>query len=1641
MEETKSNEEKLIKQLIPRITEFFTKNKTLEKGKLKELITLLEFPNIPEIQDTESFWKEISKNSSNKNITKELFMKNLTEYIHNHSKEIFEQESALINNVTQFLERPVQLVEDFDPDNELIFEFYRLLATIEFFDFTDKKNSQSISLTSLQKYLNEYKFINLTKESINDLIEELLKQKSSEIKIYDYLEIMEKMNKEYHSYKLEKYAEKKLVFLNEDLDQPELNGFINLLSFIKILLEISGSILICHEKSIKVIKNNDVLNAEYLNRNFLVLVNNMKLYCYEIMRIYHEQKQKFEYFICANISKIAILKQEIKDLEEKLKAKDYDDNDNILKTLYDEVKNEKKKNEDLFNENQTLKKQISDNNDKLYDNDYKIQEMKKVIQENEGKINMINKEKELQKEKYKNVFDQLNSILLMNKEKEQRLNECIEKMNLSPNLLHLVNLEKVDIISYINDKDKYYASIDNKNKTLKNRIIELEKDLQKNAEEISDLKYKNDSLNKKNEMLQKEIDDSKKEVEEQTEKSFFLNSVIDDKVDKEDYDNLEHQLNEEKEKNSKMKKDIDKLNEEISKKEEDIIRSKNKINSQENIIKENESKINALNEQIKLNDDKYNELLNKYKSMITKLEEDERNFNNAIDNLNLSEKYQQLVKMEKPELIKIIIDKDSYISKIETENITNKSEINELNKKNQELNDEITKNKATINDLNLKIISTENELKEINNNKIQLEKNLQTKEDDLRKEREEKEKLEKNLSEEKKKNELLMNDNKIMKNEIISQKENISKANNEISSLQNKNTEKEEQINSLTKEKDILNKNYKELLDKYNEQLANTRQKEQRTSIAIQNLNLSGEYLKLANMSKDQLISLIVEKDKYLKMTEDLNKDLNEKIEKINKEKNMVEDECNKLKLDIVDLEKKNSLLNEENEHINKDKDNLTTEKNNLISDLQKEKDQKEIYIKEVTSLKEEITKLNQSINTLKEEIQKLTTENKSKDETISNLENKINTLQSQLNDIEKQKSDLTSKYKELIEKSNIQLEKIKSFNLKEKNELDLISKLYLTNQYQSLSSKPKADLISLIIEKDNLIQKFEKEKEELNNKVITLDKSKIELEKNISDFEAKNNTLNNKIKNLEQEINTVKTENENLIKEKNELNNMLKEEKKLGEKMKSTNDLLNKENTRIEVLIKENKKLTDEINTQKELITKLEKDIANNKKNLEEKENKNIDLNKEIESLNSKYNELIDKYNSQNIIIKNKEKSKDNLVQTLQEKYKYLQHLSEVDLIKAFIEKDTSYINLQDEHKKIKNENSSLTKRTKELEDLLNKAKGLKQKYITVFEKYQESEKAKAQLTKERDEYKIKYDKLFDSMVKKDKEPKIFKSNLLALINTSQFILKKQIKKVAKKIYQEEKIYDYLCLRLERKIIDTLKDSLWDGKTVFTESIKYIDEKENTFSDCIVFITNQYFYLFNYKYKCCFASPLIELALISITNSSNYICFFFQRSEAVIIECFRVLELVNFMKLLQARQKSLKFSLSIEPFIHTQPNEVKKKNFIECLYYGKAAFSGSFQKQVEGLFTLSYEERFGVLCEIGLIILESATGKPKQIINLLFADFSRFNTREGNNGLAINIRGQIYKFIFDSEQIRNEWEKHIKTWKANNSLLTKFNS
>ena len=136
-----------------------------------------------------------------------------------------------------------------------------------------------------------------------------------------------------------------------------------------------------------------------------------------------------------------------------------------------------------------------------------------------------------------------------------------------------------------------------------------------------------------------------------------------------------------------------------------------------------------------------------------------------------------------------------------------------------------------------------------------------------------------------------------------------------------------------------------------------------------------------------------------------------------------------------------------------------------------------------------------------------------------------------------------------------------------------------------------------------------------------------------------------------------------------------------------------------------------------------------------------------------------------------------------------------------------------QEENKNLNNKIKSLTDRNQKLEDYLNKCKDLKQKYLNLRNTNTELIKNFEDSKKERDEYKQKYDKLLESMVKKDKEPKIFKTNLLAIINTSQLILKKQvIKKQKPKPNQVTKKYDYLCIRFIRKITESFEDKQYDG-------------------------------------------------------------------------------------------------------------------------------------------------------------------------------------------------------------------------------------
>ena len=55
----------------------------------------------------------------------------------------------------------------------------------------------------------------------------------------------------------------------------------------------------------------------------------------------------------------------------------------------------------------------------------------------------------------------------------------------------------------------------------------------------------------------------------------------------------------------------------------------------------------------KKNNKNYNDLLNKYNTLLSQKTDYEKKINDAIKSMNLDEKYQKFVNMEKPELIKV----------------------------------------------------------------------------------------------------------------------------------------------------------------------------------------------------------------------------------------------------------------------------------------------------------------------------------------------------------------------------------------------------------------------------------------------------------------------------------------------------------------------------------------------------------------------------------------------------------------------------------------------------------------------------------------------------------------------------------------------------------------------------------------------------------------------------------------------------------------------------------------------------------------------------------------------------------------------------------------------------------------------------
>ena len=528
----------IISALLQKITDYFTKNKFLEKSKLSEFLSFIDFSFITEKdKGLDKLWFQLSKNAPNQNqLSKEIVIQNLSEFIQSHNKEIFQPEQSLKNSVLQFISNPKKLKIDIDPDNDDYFELYRLLASLQF------TNDKMIQIKFLLELLNNYKFINLNKDSLEFTIKDLVKEKVDAIKKEQYMAIMEEMGKKFGNILEEKTKEKK-IFTEDELNHAELKEFDDIDSILKILFNTLNSICLVHKKFFESLKNKENIDIDYLKRYFYIFIDNQKLFLYEINRIYNFQKQKFNFYECALENKNILYKQKITQLNEEIKRqKDIEEMASFenLKALNQEINKEKDKCLKLENEIKSIKLEYQKIQEEQFLSENKIKALEKNIQEKQNKINALKKENELMSQKYKEVLNTLDKQLYYAREKEKYNDEVYKNMNLNEKQKLLINKKPEELISYIIEKDNYCATLENKNNNLLEKIKQIEKSQDDMDKEFYELKSKVLTLENKNSNLKKENEDLQKLLDEsQNKDGIYLNNLLEENGEGKKYNFIE----------------------------------------------------------------------------------------------------------------------------------------------------------------------------------------------------------------------------------------------------------------------------------------------------------------------------------------------------------------------------------------------------------------------------------------------------------------------------------------------------------------------------------------------------------------------------------------------------------------------------------------------------------------------------------------------------------------------------------------------------------------------------------------------------------------------------------------------------------------------------------------------------------------------------------------------------------------------------------------------------------------------------------------------------------------------------------------------------------------------------------------------
>ena len=546
--------------------------------------------------------------------------------------------------------------------------------------------------------------------------------------------------------------------------------------------------------------------------------------------------------------------------------------------------------------------------------------------------------------------------------------------------------------------------------------------------------------------------------------------------------------------------------------------------------------------------------------------------------------------------------------------------------------------------------------------------------------------------------------------------------------------EKASEINSFkekVKTAEGANK-VKPYLVAYEETLKNIRSTEKELSelkvkceeLKVKKISLEEEWNKAREIKDTKLPEYKIQEEKIKDAIEDKKvlialeseiKDINDKVELLNKKKKENED---KLTDSENRLKKGNDLLKEKEEY----RDTL-----NINSELKQDVLQGVVITRDYNSFLKSIDDCKEKIDNIKIELKKSL---KEKELLIAEVNNKNNLLKNSENNLEElikdcpgnqnDLFDMQEKYSEL--KGKLDIYNRDKEDIKRSNNLINESEEYLKpkkEEYINLESEIKKLKLNILeIERENLAHKLREElksgdicpvcgsiehyKENIKHIEI---KDISSLEENIDLKEKQFNNLSDSIKDMEAKINLAK---EKIEEGKATINNLGEEfnEELVISMQNRVNDLrlkLNEYNNKKEELEKIIKSLREEFNILNVNFTKLETEISSDEsliKSLEE-ENKNKEL--KLKEIESELNALKEKTKVEDFIVKNEEinkveKEREDVEKTIKSYRNRLEELSK--------NKEEAIKNLNDTNQDLAKINTALEEKNKVREESLIKIK-----------------------------------------------------------------------------------------------------------------------------------------------------------------------------------------------------------------------------------------------------------------------------------------------------------------------------------------------